>query len=271
MKTIRKAVFSGSFYPSETQDLKNQLAAVFHNIPLYSHQNIKGLICPHAGIMYSGRTAAYSFSTLKNEKPENIVIIGPSHSYAFNGISVLNADAYETPLGLVPVNRLLTAKLLNSYSITYKKNAHCNEHSIEVLLPFLQYCLSDSFSVTGIVMGSQSDSSVIDLSKLLIENCDIEKTLIIASSDFSHFYTAQQAQEMDKRALDLIKTKAAGIFYEEQVNKRIQCCGFGPILVLDRVMKAFNIANVTVRNYSHSGEVTGDMNSVVGYASVVYD
>jgi MEMO1 family protein len=272
MPRIRTPVFAGTFYPEQPKRLESFLTTSFQTI---SNDNTiaspRGLICPHAGYVYSGRTASFSFEAVKTITPKTIVILGPSHRIPFNGVSIDNATAYGTPLGNISIDNSLSETLRNHHpSIDFIEEAHIQEHSIEVELPFLQVLYQHSFKIISIVMGQQTQPLINTLAEALIEHCDSENTLIIASSDFSHFYSAEKAEKMDRRALDLITNREMESFYKENNNGKIQCCGFGPIMVTDLVMKAWSVTNCKERHYCHSGDVSGDLSSVVGYGSVVY-
>ncbi|RAP38761.1 AmmeMemoRadiSam system protein B [Candidatus Marinamargulisbacteria bacterium SCGC AAA071-K20] len=272
MPRIRKPVFAGTFYPQEPDQLESLLTSLFQSLskqePLPS---TKGLISPHAGYVFSGKTAAYSFDSVKGLRPQTIIIIGPSHRVPFRGISVFEGDYYETPLGKVAINTDLVKKLhANNPLICFLDQAHSQEHSIEVEIPFLQHIYSHPFKVVGVVMGNQDQESVDILTRALLSECDKEKSLIIASSDLSHFYKAETAEQMDRKALDLIHTGEMDQFYKDNTTGAIQCCGYGPIMVTNNVVKDWGANKCIERHYCHSGGVSGDFSSVVGYGSVVY-
>ena len=183
---IRKPSVAGLFYPASAGRLKDEVQTLLSIS--YSNQtinNIFGIIVPHAGYIYSGRTAAYAFNLLKNKDIETVVILSPSHREYFPGISIYDGDAYETPLGMVEIDKDIREKLSSDSRIIFKgTEGHRYEHAVEVQIPFLQLVLKN-FKIVPVVMGDQGDLYVSELSSKLSPAVN-DKTIIIASSDLSH-------------------------------------------------------------------------------------
>jgi len=154
MKQVRKPAVAGYFYPSEPDKLKKQIETLLSiSKPSRSFNNIFGIVSPHAGYIYSGRTAAYGFNLLKESSYKTVVILSPSHREYFPGVSVYNGDSYETPLGIIELNLEMADKLTSNSRIIFRGiEGHREEHAIEVLIPFLQTVLND-FTIVPIVMG----------------------------------------------------------------------------------------------------------------------
>jgi len=197
MRKIRSANVAGYFYPADPQQLRSDINVFLETArPVNDIQNIFGIVSPHAGYAYSGKTAAYVYNLIKGKNYKRVIIISPSHSEYFSGISVYNGDAYETPLGLLEVDKEFADKLVeNSNTIFKGVEGHRNEHALEVQLPFLQSVLND-FKIVPVVMGEQSKIYVDELAKKLSQIIDAE-TLIVSSSDMSHFHSKSEANKLD--------------------------------------------------------------------------
>jgi AmmeMemoRadiSam system protein B len=233
-----------------------------------SFNSVAGLIAPHAGYVYSGKTAAYGYKTIEGMDFENVIVISPSHREYFKGISIYSGDAYETPLGKILVNQDLSEKLISESEIIYSgTEGHKYEHALEVQLPFLQTVLKD-FKLIPMVIGDQRREFISELADVLASVTD-DKTLLVASSDLSHFYTKEQAKILDDRVVDHINH----FKYEELLNdiesKRCEACGGGGIVALMRALKLKNYSNSKVIAHTDSGDITGDDKEVVGYLSAI--
>ncbi len=165
MGTIREEAVAGMFYSAEEDELRRQISLLLEaNIPRKHYKNVIGIISPHAGYVYSGRSAAYAYNVLKNDVQfETAIIISPSHREYFQGISIYKGDAYKTPLGVISINKTLAETIIeNGNHIYFGNEGHGAEHALEVQLPFLQM-IQDNFSIVPIVIGDQSTKYVDDL------------------------------------------------------------------------------------------------------------
>jgi len=270
MNHVRPAQVAGYFYPSNPDKLRKDIN-LFLDVtkPKEKFERIFGIVAPHAGYVYSGKTAAHAYNLLVGKRYKRVVIISPSHSEYFPGISIFEGDAYETPLGILKVDKDFREKLLTDDETIFKGyEGHRREHALEVQLPFLQTVLQD-FKIIPIVMGDQSKRNVDTLAKKLADVAD-DETLIVASSDLSHFYSKTQAGRLDS----IVEKRVREFDYEslqfDLENHTCEACGGGPIVVL---MKAANLKNVNhsmVLSRTDSGDVTGDNKEVVGYMSAVF-
>ncbi|MGA8265638.1 MAG: AmmeMemoRadiSam system protein B [Ignavibacteriaceae bacterium] len=269
MRKLRKAAVAGLFYPAEPTNLSEEVKLLLSvSQPEKNFKNILGIVSPHAGYIYSGRTAAYGFNLLKNKNYHNVIILSPSHKEYFPGISIYDGDAYSTPLGTVEVNKDLANKLIEgSKTIFLGEQGHRQEHAIEVQLPFLQTVLND-FQIVPIVIGDQSKLFVDELAKQLAKVID-ENTVVVASSDMSHYHSRQQADVLDS----IVENAINNFEYDklqDYLDKRVcEACGGGPIVATMKAADLLNRENSFVLNRSDSGDVTGDFNEVVGYLSAV--
>lgn len=269
MNYVRSAQVAGYFYPAEPEKLKKDISQLLDVIKSQENiNNIFGLVSPHAGYIYSGKTAAHAYNLLAGKNYERVVIISPSHSEYFPGISVFEGDAYETPLGVLEVDREFREKLLtDDETIFTGYEGHRREHALEVQLPFLQTVLKN-FKIVPIVMGDQSKKNVDILAQKLAEISDNE-TLIIASSDLSHFYTKSQADKLDSIVENRIRDFEFEELQSDLDSHTCEACGGGPIVALMKAASLKNYKRSLVLHRSDSGDVTGDTSEVVGYLSAV--
>ncbi len=270
MNYVRPAQVAGHFYSANPDKLKKDIGLLLDvTKPKESIDKIFGIVSPHAGYIYSGKTAAHAYNLLIGKKYKSVVIISPSHSEYFSGICVFEGDAYETPLGILKVDKDLREKLLTDDGIIFRGfEGHRREHALEIQLPFLQSVLKD-FKIVPIVMGDQSKRNIDTLAKKLAEHSE-EETLIIASSDLSHFYNKSQADRLDSIIEKRVREFDFDTLQTDLETHTCEACGGGPVVAL---MKAANLKNVRhslVLHRSDSGDVTGDNSEVVGYLSAVF-
>ncbi|MFZ3055384.1 MAG: AmmeMemoRadiSam system protein B [Smithella sp.] len=271
MNTVRKSVIAGSWYPGNPSILKKNIESFFESVPdLTLPGEIVGLIAPHAGYVYSGQVAANAYKLIRGNKYDVVVVIGPSHRVAFNGVSVFSRGGYETPLGVVTVAEEFAQKIKNLSKITADiPEAHRQEHSVEIQIPFLQVALGE-FSFVPLVMGNQDMDTCRDLAAAIYETVRDKKTLIVGSSDLSHFYNYNAAKKMDAVALGYLKNGDAAGLVQAMENGTVEACGGGPMAVTMLVAHMMKADKAHLLKYANSGDITGDKSSVVGYAAAVY-
>ncbi len=269
---IRHQQVAGYFYPAEKDKLEKDISLLLQVAkPEKLVDNIFGIIVPHAGYVYSGKTASYAYNLLKGKNYKKVIIISPSHSEYFPGISIYNGDAYETPLGLVEIDQEAADKIVENSKIIFRGiEGHRKEHALEVQIPFLQSVLKD-FKIVPIVMGDQGKMFIDELTEKLSKVVD-DKTLIVASSDMSHFYSAEEADTLDSIVEKRISDFDFEQLYKDIENHECEACGAGPIISMMKAASMRNIKHALVLNRSNSGDETGDNSEVVGYLSaVVYE
>ncbi|GAB4170720.1 MAG: AmmeMemoRadiSam system protein B [Calditrichia bacterium] len=275
--SIRQPIVAGTFYPAEKDTLIQQIHSYLKEASKKrdSQTKVRGLVSPHAGYMYSGPVAGWSYKQVEGESYDVVVIISPSHYEAFLGCSIFPGDYYQTPLGMVKVDHSLSEALIEESSmIEFSEKGHhliagrSGEHALEVQLPFLQAALSREFSIIPIVMGSQIPEVIDDLSLSLSRVLKGKNYLIVASSDLSHYHSYHQAMQLDQKVLDLFAAYNLNEFRDCLVEDKIEACGAGPVLSM---MKAIDLLenkkeSSVVLKYANSGDVPfGDKNQVVGY------
>jgi MEMO1 family protein len=269
MNNIRSAHVAGYFYPADPNQLKSEINTFLMTAkPANDVNNIFGIVSPHAGYAYSGKTAAYVYNLLKGKNYERVVIISPSHAEYFPGISIFDGDAYETPLGLLEVDKEFADKLVENSKIIFKgTEGHRNEHALEVQLPFLQSVLND-FKIVPVVMGDQGKMFVDELANKLSELAD-DETLIVSSSDMSHFHSKSEADKLDSIVEKRINNLDYDGLQKDIDAHNTEACGGGPIIAMMKAASLKNKKHATVVHRSDSGDVTGDNREVVGYLSAV--
>ena len=267
MNRVRRPAVAGIFYPAEPKKLQDEIDLLLSLSKSETKlSNLFGIVSPHAGYIYSGKTAAYGFSLLRNYDFKNVIVISPSHREYFPGISIYEGDAFETPLGIVPINSELVEKLVDGSKTIFKgTSGQKQEHAIEVQIPFLQTVLKN-FSIVPIVMGDQGRSFVDELAFKISEIID-DDTIIVASSDLSHYHSKFEANHLDsiveKRILDFDFDR---LQYDLE-SRNCEACGGGPIVTMMKAAFLSKRRKSIVLNRSDSGDISGDNNEVVGYLS----
>lgn len=258
MEIVRKPVVAGAFYPASAEELKssilNMLEKADSNYPVP-----KAIIAPHAGYIYSGQIAANAYACLTKAatKIRRVVLLGPSHRFPLRGIAVPKANIFATPLGQIKIDQKAIAKILLLPPIEALDEAHAEEHSLEVQLPFLQVLLKD-FSLVPLVVG---DANPEEIAEVLEHLWDGDETLIVVSSDLSHYHDYATAQKMDKEAVQAI------LDLQPQNLKNEQACGSFPIRGLLLTAKKKNL-HATLIDLCNSGDTAGPKDQVVGYGAI---
>jgi len=269
MGVVRKPAVAGMFYPAKESELRNEVSLLLDiTANEKKYDNVFGIICPHAGYVYSGKTAAYAYNSIKGKNYKTVIVISPSHYEYFQGSAIYNGDAYQTPLGIVEIDKRMRNQLAeNAETIFIAENGHRKEHALEVQLPFLQTVLKD-FKLVPIVIGDQRDIFINELALKLADVVD-ENTLIVASSDLSHFYSKEKADKFDSIVEDNISNFDYQKLQDNLMKENCFACGGGGIAALMRAAELKGYKKAEVLSRTDSGDVTGDNSSVVGYLSAV--
>ncbi|MEA2096203.1 MAG: AmmeMemoRadiSam system protein B [Candidatus Cloacimonadota bacterium] len=265
----RNPVVAGSFYPGDSSILKNMINNYLQKAIIKDDQrDILGVISPHAGYVYSGQCAAFSFNALKKKDFNLAVIIAPSHRFADFDFSIGDYDEYLTPLGGVKVAKDIVNELKDKFNMGTNYYAHNIEHSLEVQLPFLQQIKPD-VKIVPIILGEQNPENSRRLARILAEYFKerLDKTVFIISSDLSHYHDNKLATEMDGKLSEDFKDRNIIKMEEDFKLNKIEACGIGGILTLMYLAKELNYSNAKILDYRNSGEVSGDYKQVVGYLS----
>ncbi len=268
---IRKSSIAGSWYPDNPGVLQETISGFFQQVSDKSVEGtVIGLVSPHAGYAYSGQIAAHAYKMLREQSFDAVIVIGPSHRIAFQGVSAYDRGGYETPLGTVPVDSELAGRIkAASPLISITPYAHLQEHSIEIQLPFLQYVLGN-FSFVPLLMGTQDRRTCEDLAAAIIKAVAGQRVLVVGSSDLSHFHDYDQALKLDMRALAHLEKMDADGFLNGLEAREFEACGGGPAAVTMMVAAGLGANRSKLLRYNNSGDVTGDRQSVVGYAAALF-
>ncbi len=268
---IRPPAVAGMFYEREPVRLKNHIKTFLDEVnPPDIKGRIIGLVSPHAGYFYSGKTAAFGYKLIQNEKYDTVIVISPSHYEYFRGVSVYNGSAYQTPLGIVQIDQDLREELKDYNSVLeFSKRGHGREHALEVQLPFLQVALSE-FKLLPIVMGDQGKDFAFSLAEVLAEVLKNKNILMVASSDLSHYYSHDIANSLDSRIEKLINNYDEETLIDELEEEKVQACGGGPIVTVMRASRLLGADKSKVLYRNDSSEASGDKHQVVGYLSAAF-
>lgn len=263
----RQPAVAGQFYPGNGEQLRADLSRLIPENN--STKRVKGIISPHAGYVYSGSIAGKVFSQI--EIPATVLIIGPNHHGEGAAAALYPDGEWLTPLGLLPINSRLNTLLLQHLPFIQSDSvAHKKEHSLEVQTPFLQYLRPD-VSISALCLG-RADYAALQLIGKGIAAAIREfgdDVLIVASSDMTHYESADTARSKDKAALEQVLALDASGLLDTCGNQRITMCGVIPSAVMIEAVLRLGAERAELVGYSTSGDVTGDNRQVVGYAAVM--
>jgi AmmeMemoRadiSam system protein B len=263
IRSVRKPAVAGRFYPGDADGLRAVVAGYLKEAADRTQRDAdtpKALIVPHAGYAYSGPVAASAYSRIvgAGEKITRVVLLGPAHRLAFEGIALPCADGFETPLGIVSIDKDAVAQIAHLTQVHSLPSAHEGEHSLEVHLPFLQMLL-ETFLLVPLVVGSATAEQVAEVLETLWGG---DETLIVVSTDLSHYHDYDTAQVMDNA------TSAAIEALDDRSIGFDDACGRVPLSGLLVAARAHGIAPRTV-DLRNSGDTAGPRNQVVGYGAYV--
>jgi AmmeMemoRadiSam system protein B/AmmeMemoRadiSam system protein A len=272
---VRRPVWAGphSFYPSDPDELAGEIDGYLAGAEADELSGeIVALICPHAGYRYSGAVAAKAYAHVRGIAFDTAVVVAPSHRFPFRIASVYGGDGYETPLGVVPVDRELAAAIAGDVGgFAYQPRAHSEEHSLEVQVPFLQRVLGD-FHIVPIVLGEQTESAVRLLASRIagaVKEAAGKRVLVVASTDLSHFHDQETAVALDSRVVEAVGDFDPEGLLESLKRGECEACGGGPAAAVMMAARELGATESTVVGYATSGDVTGDKSQVVGYMAAV--
>ncbi|MBS1192470.1 MAG: hypothetical protein H6Q97_449 [Nitrospirae bacterium] len=265
----RQAAVAGYFYQGSYSALMEQVERFL--VPRAKKIKALGIVSPHAGLVYSGSVAGAVYSSI--ELPGTFILIGPNHTGLGEPVSLMAKGEWETPLGTVRIDEELAAAILSRSRLVREDTlAHLKEHSLEVQLPFIQY-LKKEFTIVPIQMMDTRLETCLALGNAVAEAVreQAKKTgvLIVASSDMSHYISAEAAKKKDHKAIQrILDLDAQGLYYTVR-DEDITMCGYGPAVAMLTACKALGAKKAELIKYTNSGEVSGDYDQVVGYAGIV--
>lgn len=276
---VRRPCQAGAFYAGTAESLKKQIEQCFLHelgpgkIPEVvkdGPRHVIGLVCPHAGYMYSGPVAAHAYYRLAIDgKPDVVVLLGPNHTGYGSALAVMNEGFWRTPLGDVEIDGESANQIVReSRIVDVDDSAHRFEHSIEVQLPFLQYLYGSDFKMVPICFLMQDLTSAREVGQAVAKALAGKKAAIIASSDMTHYEPHERAEKKDRLALKAVEEMDESKFYSTIESHSMSICGYGPITALVTAAKILGAKEAKLLCHKTSGDVTGDYSSVVGYAAV---
>ena len=274
---IRTPAVAGMFYPSEKNELKESIRQCFlHSFgpgklpPTEEKKKIYGVICPHAGYMYSGPVACHSLYSISSESPELFIIIGPNHWGVGCNVAAMKDCSWETPLGQVEVDSEAAAELAKITNIVdLDFSSHIKEHSLEVQVPMLQEVYS-KFKILPIALIDQEKDTAEKVGEAVATIAKQKNSMIIGSSDFTHYEPNEFAHEQDKALIEPILDLDIEKFYKILYERNVTACGYGAIASTMIACKKLGATKGELLKYATSGDVTGDTSSVVGYGSIIF-
>jgi len=257
----RPAAVAGSFYPAEANQLSAEIVQLLSTAAPQPDQNSplpRAIIVPHAGYIYSGLTAAFAYAMLRGAVFKRVVLFGPAHRVGFHGMALPELDTYQTPLGDIAIDQEGVARALKHPEVQGSDMAHAEEHSLEVQLPFLQSVLDD-FKLLPVCIGMIEPQAVAEVMELFLDDA---KTLLVISSDLSHFHDYQRANAIDAVTVDVMLSGNGLLDHE-------QACGATGINALLLLAGKYQL-QPRLLDYRNSGDTAGDKSRVVGYASMAW-
>jgi AmmeMemoRadiSam system protein B len=269
---LRRAAFAGSWYPRSAAaivaEVEGYLGAAS---PGAVTGRLVGMVSPHAGLHYSGPVAAYGYSLLRGRAAVSVVLVGPSHRVAFEGMAVQASGAWETPLGCAPIDEGLAQALLAAEATLFDDpGLHRDEHSLEMQMPFLQQVMP-GLRIVPVLMGTQSREEVDALSTALARALAGRAVLLVASSDLSHYQSAPVASRLDAEVVDAVRRFDAEALMDRLETRDNVACGGGPLVAVMKAARALGADRARVLRYADSGDVgEHDKSHVVGYLSAAF-
>lgn len=278
--TDRQPCVAGKFYPGTAGELMAELQTLFAEAQPPARKNLRAIVTPHAGYVFSGQVAAEAFKQIDPEKHyEHIFLIGASHRTYFDGASIYNRGNYITPLGKVTVDLELANRLIAAHKVfEFHPEAHAQEHCLEVQIPFLQYHLKTDFNIVPIVVATQSETTIKKISDALKPFFTAENLFVI-SSDFSHYPGYEDAKTVDKITAGAIASNSTAKFLAEIASNESKgykglstaMCGWPAMLTLLYITSEVNDIEISLLDYKNSGDaVYGDHKRVVGYWAIAF-
>ncbi len=267
---IRKAVVAGSWYSDNPDKLRQEINRYLENAKLADIDGeILALISPHAGYAYSGLTAAHAYKQIMGKQYDAVIVLAPSHHEAFYGASVYNKDGYETPLGVVPVEKQIADAIIDyDETVRFTMEGHRDEHSLEIQLPFLQVALPD-LKIVPIVLWDYSWENCQKLANAIYSAVKDKNVLIVASSDLYHGHSYKECKTIDNKTLKLVTELEPEKLCAGFQKQELMACGAGGIVVAEMVAMKMGANKAEIIFQTNSNDVTGSRGGyVVGYGAV---
>ena len=274
---IREPVVAGQFYPERKEDLENVIKNCMNHKygpgsrTALSDERVFGIICPHAGYVYSGPTACHSYKSIASQNPDLVIIIGPNHFGIGRDAATMVDAQWQTPLGTVQVDSE-SAKQISKISrfIEIDEYSHSQDHSLEVQIPMLQEILPNDFQILPIILRAQHMEIAMDVGNAVYEIAKRKNAIIVASSDFTHYEENAFAHQQDMALIEPILEMDVDEFYHVLRERRVTACGYGAMASAIIACKNLGATKGELLSYATSGDVSGDTGSVVGYGAIKF-
>jgi len=275
---VRTPAVSGTFYPDDEKELKSLIYDCFiHPIgpgktpTTDSNQKIYGVICPHAGFVYSGPVACHSFYAISSSTSNLVIMVGPNHYGIGQNVASMIDAGWKTPLGLVEIDSESALELREDLDIMeFDSFSHSKEHSIEVQVPMLQETFSREMKILPISLINQEQKIATQVGTAIAKIAEKKDALLIGSSDFTHYEENEFAHRQDLALIEPILKLDVDEFYKVLYERKVTACGFGAIAATMIASKELGATEGKLLKYATSGDVSGDKSSVVGYASIIF-
>ena len=267
--SFRSPQFAGSFYPLDAGQLKSQLSNFLNQKVSSEKTQLMAIIVPHAGYIYSGKTAGYAYSLLKDRRIDTVFLIGRSHRASFIGIVTDDRDFWRTPLGDVAVDTGIVSEILVKPGFRVDYRILDFEHSLEVQIPFLQRAIKGNFKIVPILVGCENKSELDTYANYLAPYIKKQKnSIVVISTDLSHYHSDSTARNIDSRTISLLESGRFLNLIEEVEKGNCELCGASAVYLGLQVLSKISQIKVRLLDYSNSSETTKDKERVVGYASM---
>ena len=273
---MRPSAVAGTWYPGTAGALTREIDHYLEAAGDPVNGDVVALLAPHAGLMFSGPVGAYAYKAAASSQPYDVAfIVGPSHFFGFEGVSVWPDGGFESPLGAATVDAAAASALLRHSVAHILPQAHGREHSIEMQLPFLRRVLPE-VPIVPALMGLQRRETILALADGLAAAAQGRRALLIASTDLSHYFDARTAATLDARVQECVRSNEPEALlelfeqYPEHERGRYVACGGGPAIAVMKAAALLGVPHGRVLKYGHSGEVSGDYDGVVGYLAAAF-
>ena len=276
---LRPPAVAGAWYSAEPDQLATAVDQYLAAVSRRSSAGLtpRALVAPHAGLVYSGQIAAHAYDTVRDVPYDVVVLAGPSHYVAFDGVSIWPRGAFETPFGPVAIDPVAADRVAAaSPLIRAIPEAHVREHALELQLPFLRRLMPET-PIVPLVIGRQVRETIIELADALVAALADRRVLLVASTDLSHYFPRERAQSLDQRVIEHIERFDAEALLTEMERYpagefgRYVACGGGATVAVMRAARGLGARRACVLRHGDSSEVSGDTTRVVGYLAAVME
>jgi AmmeMemoRadiSam system protein B len=269
---LRPSPIAGTWYEGERKALGRAVDAYMDGaqLPKLSGEVI-AVVSPHAGHRYSGPVAGYAFAALRGRTPDLVAVLSPFHNFHNAPLLTTTHEAYETPLGSIPIDREAVAGLESALSslpdLGLTRISNDPEHSLEIVLPFLQRALSSKWKLLPLMVRTQDVRSCHRLGLAIAQTLEARNAVLVASTDLSHYYDQQTAVALDRTMLSHVEAFDPESLFDLERGGKGYACGLGALAAVMWSAKALGANKVEILRHATSGDVTGDYGAVVGYGA----